>query len=116
MEKLTLIPSPWYLVMTLIVEVTTTAGWFNLGSEVKERPSKAIVYATAHIDWVSEVIPSETRGQLFNKWDIVFFKKYVPEEIELNGITYLVIKESDIIARLRPSEAMVDTQCQWNEG
>jgi chaperonin GroES len=33
--------------------------------------------------------------------DIVLFKKYSPEEVEVDGINYLIMKESDILAVLQ---------------
>lgn len=32
--------------------------------------------------------------------DMVLFKKYGPDEVEVNGVTYLVADESDILAKI----------------
>lgn len=71
-----------------IEEKLQTEWWFHVAEmKVKEKTSKWKVIAV----WieVKEV----------GVWDIVHFMKYSPDEIEVDGKVYAVIKESSILAK-----------------
>lgn len=76
---------------------TTTASGIILPTDTKEKPSKGRVIALPKDakytkDWI-EITIDLAIG------DIVYFTKYAPDEIELNGKTYLVIKHSSLLAK-----------------
>ncbi len=76
---------------------TTTASGIILPTDTKEKPSKGKVIALPkdgkYIKDGMEVTIDLTIG------DTVYFTKYSPDEIELNGKTYLVIKHSSLLAK-----------------
>lgn len=76
---------------------TTTASWIILPNDDKEKPSKGTVIALPKdknyvVDGINVTID-------LNIGDIVYFTKYAPNEIELDGKTYLVIKHSSLLAK-----------------
>ena len=76
---------------------TTTASGIILPTDNKEKPSKGKVIAlpkdAKYIkDWL-EITIDLVIG------DTVYFTKYAPDEIELDGKTYLVIKHSSLLAK-----------------
>lgn len=76
---------------------TTTASGIILPTDSKEKPSKGKVIALPkngkYIKDGMEVTIDLAIG------DTVYFTKYSPDEIELNGKTYLVIKHSSLLAK-----------------
>lgn len=76
---------------------TTTASGIILPTDTKEKPSKGKVIALPkegkYIKDGLEITIDLT------VWDTVYFTKYSPDEIELNGKTYLVIKHSSLLAK-----------------
>lgn len=76
---------------------TTTASGIILPTDTKEKPSKGKVIALPkdgkYIKDGIEVMIDLAIG------DTVYFTKYSPDEIELNGKTYLVIKHSSLLAK-----------------
>ncbi len=76
---------------------TTTASGIILSTDTKEKPSKGKVIALPkdgkYIKDGMEVTIDLAIG------DTVYFTKYSPDEIELNGKTYLVIKHSSLLAK-----------------
>jgi chaperonin GroES len=76
---------------------TTTASGIILPTDTKEKPSKGKVIALPkdgkYIKDDMEIIIDLVIG------DTVYFTKYAPDEIELNGKTYLVIKHSSLLAK-----------------
>jgi chaperonin GroES len=76
---------------------TTTASGIILPTDSKEKPSKGKVIALPkdgkYIKDGIEVTIDLAIG------DTVYFTKYSPDEIELNGKTYLVIKHSSLLAK-----------------
>lgn len=76
---------------------TTTASGIILPTDTKEKPSKGKVIALPkdgkYIKDGMEVTIDLAIG------DMVYFTKYSPDEIELNGKTYLVIKHSSLLAK-----------------
>ncbi|MEP7103852.1 MAG: co-chaperone GroES [Candidatus Dojkabacteria bacterium] len=76
-------------------EETTASGLIIQSSNKGERPQKGEVAAlgTGRLNDKGEVIHFNVKVG-----DLVFFKKYTPEEVEIDGENYLIMKESDIIA------------------
>ena len=76
---------------------TTTASGIILPTDTKEKPSKGKVIALPkdgkYIKDGMEITIDLVIG------DTVYFTKYSPDEIELNGKTYLVIKHSSLLAK-----------------
>ncbi len=76
-------------------EQTTASGLIIQSSSKGERPQKGTIIALGKGR-------RDENGKLveFNvsEGDIVMFKKYSPEEIELDGEKLLLMKESDILA------------------
>jgi chaperonin GroES len=78
-------------------EEKTASGLIVQTSGKGERPQKGEVAAlgTGRINEKGEKIAfSVTVG------DVIYFKKYSPEEVEIEGEEYLIMKESDILAVL----------------
>ncbi len=76
---------------------TTTASGIILPTDTKEKPSKGTVIAlpkdNKYIKDGLEITIDLAIG------DTVYFTKYAPDEIELDGKTYLVIKHSSLLAK-----------------
>lgn len=76
-------------------EETTASGLIVQSSGKGERPQKGEVVAlgTGKISDKGEVIQFNVKeGQN------IYFKKYSPEEVEIDGEQYLIMKEADILA------------------
>ena len=78
-------------------EEKTASGLIIQTSGKGERPQKGVVTAlgTGQINEKGEVIAFNVKNG-----DTVLFKKYSPEEIEIDGEEFLIMKESDILAIL----------------
>jgi chaperonin GroES len=78
-------------------EETTASGLIMQTSSKGERPQRGeiISLGTGLVDESGKIVAFNVKVG-----DIVLFKKYSPEEIELNGENYLIMKESDILAIL----------------
>lgn len=76
-------------------ESTTASGLIIQASGKGERPQRGTVVAlgTGAKDENGKSIPFSVKVG-----DVVMFKKYSPEEIEMDGVEYLIMKESDVIA------------------
>lgn len=62
----------------------------------KEKPSKGTVIAIGE----GKILENGHRGPVDVKvGDIVYFTKYAPDEIEIDGVKYLVIKQSSLLAK-----------------
>ena len=74
---------------------TTKSGLIIQSSGKGERPQrgKIIALGTGAIDENGKKIPFNLSVD-----DIVMFKKYSPEEVEIDGQEYLIMKETDILA------------------
>jgi len=85
------------LVSPMEEEETTASGLIVQSSSKGERPQKGEIIAlgTGALNEDGEKIAFNVK-----KGDKVLFKKYSPEEIEMNGETYLIMKEEDILAVL----------------
>jgi chaperonin GroES len=78
-------------------EEKTASGLIIQTSGKGERPQKGKIVAlgTGKLDENGKIIPFNVKIG-----DVVMFKKYSPEEIEIDGEEYLIMQESDILAIL----------------
>jgi chaperonin GroES len=93
-------------------EQTSSSGIVLPETMDKERPEKGEVVAIGpgRMNDKGERTPmSVQRG------DVVMFKKYSPEEIEIDKEDYLVIKDSDILAVFEGSAPSVEAPSGQNE-
>lgn len=76
-------------------DITTKSGIVLPDTIDKERPERGEVLAigSGQITESGQIIPMSVK-----EGDIVIFKKYSPDEIKIDGVEYLFIKESDVIA------------------
>jgi len=83
------------LVKPVKEEEKTASGLIIQSSGKGERPQRGEIVAlgTGLIGDDGKVVPFNVKVG-----DVVLFKKYSPEEIELDGEEYLIMKESDILA------------------
>jgi len=82
---------------TLEEEKTTKSGIVLPETAEKEKPEKGRVFAVGpgKLNDKGEAVPMSVKVG-----DIVLFKKYGPDEIEIEGKKYLVGDEDDILAIL----------------
>lgn len=73
---------------------TTASGLIIQSTSKGERPQKGKIIAlgTGQLDEKSNKIPFNVKVG-----DLIMFKKYSPEEVEMDGEDYLIMKESDIL-------------------
>ncbi len=74
-----------------------TAGGIVLPDTAKEKPSKGRVIAVGEgrlLEGGKRVPPNVKKG------DNVFFSKYAGTEVTVDGKEYLIMKESDILAKI----------------
>jgi len=76
-------------------EEKTASGLIIQSSSKGERPQKGTIVALG-----TGARDEEGKSVAFNVkiGDVVMFKKYSPEEIEIDGEDYLIMKEVDILA------------------
>lgn len=76
-------------------EETTASGLIIQSSNKAERPQKGEVVAlgTGRLNEKGDKLPFNV-----SIGDVIFFKKYSPEEVEIDGEQYLLMKEADILA------------------
>lgn len=73
----------------------TTAGGIVLPDSAKEKPQRGTVMATGP----GKLLDSGERGEVaVKKGDEVFYGKYAGTEVEVDGESYMIIRESDILA------------------
>lgn len=86
------------LVKPVEEEEKTASGLIIQSTSKGERPQRGEVVAlgTGGTDeHGNEIVFNVKKG------DTVLFKKYAPEEIELDGVEYLIMKQSDILAVIK---------------
>lgn len=72
-----------------------TAGGIVLPDSARQKPQRGKVLATGP----GKLLDSGQRGQMsVKKGDIVFYGKYSGTEVEVGAETYVIIRESDILA------------------
>ena len=78
-----------------IEEATTTAGGIIIPDTAKEKPSEGLVKAVGNGFRSEEgkIIPMSVK-----EGDKVLFSKWSGTEIKVEGETYLILKESEILA------------------
>lgn len=92
---MTLIPLEDHIILEAIEEENKTASWIIL-PDSKEKPSKWKVIAV----WEWKILDNGSRAPVdLKEWDIVYFTKYSPDELEVDWVKYLVIKQSSILAK-----------------
>jgi len=94
-----LIPLEDYILVEAIEEENTTKSWIIIPDN-KEKPSKWKVIATGD----GKILENWERGAIdVNEWDIVYFTKYSPDELDVveedEKKKYLVIRHSSILAK-----------------
>jgi len=86
------------IVKALEENKTTVSGIVLPDTVEKERSEKGEVLAIG----TGKLLDNGTRAPMSVKpGDKVIFKKYSPDEIKVDGVDYLVIKEEDIIAIIK---------------
>lgn len=76
----------------------TDSGLIIPATADKEKPEQGTIVAlgTGKVDDDGKEIPFNVEVG-----DRVMFKQYSPDEVEMDGVTYLVIDESDILAVIK---------------
>lgn len=94
-EKVQLIPLEDHIIVEAVEEESVTKSGIILPNS-KEKPSKGKVVAVGD----GKILDNWGRSPIDVKvGDIIYFTKYAPEEIDVDGNTYLVIKQSAILAK-----------------
>ncbi len=76
-------------------ETKTASGIFIPDTANKERPEKGEVLAVGP----GLLLETGARRQMdVAVGQVVVFKKYAPDEIKIDGVTYLIISDSDVMA------------------
>jgi chaperonin GroES len=94
-EKAKLIPLEDHILVEAIEEENKTKSGIIL-PDSKEKPSKGKVVAVGN----GKILDNGTRAPIDVKvGDTVYFTKYSPDELDVDGTKYLVIKQSSILAK-----------------
>ncbi len=94
-SKAQFIPLEDHILVEAIEEENKTKSGILL-PESKEKPSKGKVVAVGN----GKILDNGTRAPIDVKvGETVYFTKYSPDEIDVDGIKYLVIKQSSILAK-----------------
>ena len=90
-----LIPVEDHVLVAPVVQETTTASGFILPDSDKEKPSKWTVISVGP----GKMLDDGSRSTMdVAEGDVVHFTKYSPDELEIDGETYLIIRHSSILA------------------
>ena len=74
-----------------------SAGGIVLPDTAKEKPQRGKVVAAGP----GKLLDSGKRGQMgLKKGDEVFYAKYAGTEVKIDGETYVILRESDVLAVL----------------
>lgn len=95
-KSLKLKPIGEFILVEPVEEESVTASGLIIQTSGKgERPQKGKIIAlgTGKKDDSGKILPFNV-----SEGDTVMFKKYAPEEVEMEGKQYLLMKESDILA------------------
>lgn len=94
-SKTHLIPLEDHILVEAIEEENKTKSWIIL-PDSKEKPSKGKVIAVGN----GKILDNGQRAPIDVKiGDTVYFTKYSPDELEADGIKYLIIKQSSLLAK-----------------
>jgi chaperonin GroES len=97
MAKVNLRPLDDRVVVKPLEAEETTAGGIVLPDSAREKPQRGKVVAVGP----GKLLDSGNRGQLsVSIGDEVIFGKYGGSEVEVDGIDYKILRESDILAKL----------------
>lgn len=90
-----LLPLEDHILVEAIEEENKTKSGIIL-PEKNEKPSKGKVIAIGN----GKILDNWTRAPIDVKvWDIVYFTKYSPDELEIDWNKYLIIKQSWLLAK-----------------
>lgn len=91
-----LIPLHDHVLVEPVEEDNTTKSGIILPTGKDEKPSKGKVIAVGP----GKIIDDDDRWPMdVKEGDIVYFTKYAPDEIEVDGVQYLIIKQDSILAK-----------------
>lgn len=91
-----LIPLEDHIIVEAVEQETTTKSGIILPSDNKEKPSMGKVIAVGP----GKILDNGNRAPVdVAVGDTVYFTKYAPDELEIDGNTYLVIKQSSLLAK-----------------
>ena len=97
MAKINLRPLDDRVVVKPLEAEETTAGGIVLPDSAREKPQRGKVVAVGP----GKLLDSGNRGQLsISVGDEVIFGKYGGSEVEVDGVDYKILRESDILAKL----------------
>lgn len=92
----TLIPLEDHIIVQAVEQETTTKSGIILPSDNKEKPSMGKVIAVGP----GKILDNGNRAPVdVAVGDTVYFTKYAPDELDVDGNKYLVIKQSSLLAK-----------------
>ena len=90
-----LIPLEDHILVEAVQEDAVTKSGIILPDSNKEKPSKGTVIAVGP----GKVLENGTRSPMdVHVGQVVYFTKYAPDELEVNGKKYLVVRHSSLLA------------------
>ena len=92
-----LVPLGDRVVLKQIVAEETTKSGIVLPGQSKEKPQQAEVVAVGP----GGMVDGKEVTMLVSVGDNVIYSKYAGTEVELDGVEYLVVKQSDILAVIK---------------
>lgn len=93
-----LVPLEDHILVEIAEESAVTASGIILPDSNKEKPSKWRVVAVG--EW--KILDNGQRAPIDVKvWEIVYFTKYAPDELEVDGKKYLVVRQNSLLAVVR---------------
>ena len=92
-----LVPLGDRVVLKQVVAEETTKSGIVLPGQTKEKPQQAEVIAVGP----GGVVDGKEVTMLVSVGDKVIYSKYAGTEVELDGETYLVVKQNDILAVIK---------------
>lgn len=85
-----------HVVVEVVEETVTSGGIVIPDTADKERPQQGVVFAVGP----GKAVDGKIMSMDVKKGDKILFSKYSGTEMKLDGKSYLVMKESDILAVL----------------
>lgn len=90
-----LIPLEDHILVEAVQEDAVTKSGIILPDTNKEKPSKWTVVAVGP----GKILENWSRSPMdVQPWQVVYFTKYSPDELEVNGKKYLVVRHSSLLA------------------
>jgi chaperonin GroES len=91
----TLIPLEDHILVEPVQEDAVTKSGIILPESNKEKPSKWTIIAVGP----GKILDNGTRSSMdVTVWQVVYFTKYSPDELEVDGKKYLVVRHSSLLA------------------